>query len=142
LSEDHRAELTALTAELREWLNFQARLGWLGTPRPEPPEAAPAPRPPRLTLEEVRAELGDCRRCRLAAGRTHLVFGEGHPRARLMFIGEGPGEEEDRQGRPFVGGRGAAPQQPPHQTGPAPGRGVHRQCGEMPPAPEPGPGAR
>lgn len=58
------------------------------------------------TLEALRAAIGDCRRCRLAAGRTHLVFGVGNPRARLVFVGEGPGEEEDRRGEPFVGRAG------------------------------------
>lgn len=58
------------------------------------------------TLQALRAAIGDCRRCRLAAGRTHLVFGVGNPRARLVFVGEGPGEEEDRRGEPFVGRAG------------------------------------
>jgi len=57
-------------------------------------------------LKRLRAEIGDCRRCRLAKGRTNLVFGEGNPDARLMFVGEAPGEQEDRQGRPFVGRAG------------------------------------
>ena len=57
-------------------------------------------------LKKLREEIGDCRRCRLAEGRTRLVFGEGNPDARLMFIGEAPGAEEDRQGRPFVGKAG------------------------------------
>jgi DNA polymerase len=57
-------------------------------------------------LVAVRADLGDCRRCRLAAGRTTLVFGVGDPRAELMFVGEGPGAEEDLQGEPFVGKAG------------------------------------
>jgi uracil-DNA glycosylase family 4 len=50
--------------------------------------------------------LGDCRRCRLANERTCIVFGEGDPRAKLVFVGEGPGFEEDRQGKPFVGAAG------------------------------------
>jgi DNA polymerase len=50
--------------------------------------------------------MAGCRACGLAAGRTNLVFGEGNPRARLMLIGEGPGAEEDRLGRPFVGPAG------------------------------------
>jgi uracil-DNA glycosylase family 4 len=58
------------------------------------------------TLEQIRSELGDCRRCGLAAGRTHIVYGEGEARARLVFVGEGPGFEEDRSGRPFVGPAG------------------------------------
>ena len=58
------------------------------------------------SLADVRADLGQCRRCRLADGRTQIVFGEGHPEARLVFVGEGPGFEEDQQGRPFVGAAG------------------------------------
>jgi uracil-DNA glycosylase len=58
------------------------------------------------TLDEIRTDLGDCRRCRLADKRTHIVFGEGNPEARLVFVGEGPGFDEDRQGRPFVGAAG------------------------------------
>jgi DNA polymerase len=65
-----------------------------------------APRSPALTLAEVRAELGDCRRCKLADGREHIVFGDGDPHAPLMFIGEAPGADEDRVGRPFVGRAG------------------------------------
>lgn len=61
---------------------------------------------PGRALAAIRAEIGDCTRCRLCAGRTHLVFGVGNPRARLMFVGEGPGHEEDRQGIPFVGRAG------------------------------------
>ncbi|HEX5606138.1 MAG TPA: uracil-DNA glycosylase [Candidatus Binatia bacterium] len=58
------------------------------------------------TLEELRAAIGDCRRCKLCSGRTHLVFGVGNPRAELMFVGEGPGRDEDLQGEPFVGRAG------------------------------------
>lgn len=58
------------------------------------------------SLEDIRHDLGDCRRCRLATGRTNIVFGEGNPGARLVFVGEGPGFEEDRQARPFVGKAG------------------------------------
>jgi uracil-DNA glycosylase family 4 len=58
------------------------------------------------TLEDIAADLGDCRRCRLARERTCIVFGEGNPRAKLVFVGEGPGFEEDRQGKPFVGAAG------------------------------------
>ncbi len=58
------------------------------------------------TLEELRAEIGDCQRCKLWPGRTHLVFGVGNPRAALMFVGEGPGRDEDLKGEPFVGRAG------------------------------------
>jgi len=57
-------------------------------------------------LEELRDAIGDCRRCKLWSGRTHLVFGVGNPRAKLMFVGEGPGRDEDLQGEPFVGRAG------------------------------------
>jgi uracil-DNA glycosylase len=57
-------------------------------------------------LEELREAIGDCRRCKLWPGRTHLVFGVGNPQAKLMFIGEGPGRDEDLQGEPFVGRAG------------------------------------
>ena len=51
-----------------------------------------------MTLEEIREEIGDCTRCQLHEGRTNLVFGDGNPKARLMFVGEGPGRDEDMQG--------------------------------------------
>jgi uracil-DNA glycosylase family 4 len=57
-------------------------------------------------LSAVRAEIGDCRRCALCEKRTQIVFGEGNPDARVAFVGEGPGEEEDKSGRPFVGRAG------------------------------------
>jgi DNA polymerase len=94
-------------------------------PSTPPSAAAPTPRDPvapapppvgvaeavpwqgrRPTLEEVRDHLGDCERCGLCSGRNSIVFGDGNPRADLMFIGEGPGQQEDRQGLPFVGRAG------------------------------------
>lgn len=57
-------------------------------------------------LEEIRNELGDCRRCKLHRTRRTIVFGEGNEKASLMLIGEGPGNDEDVQGRPFVGKAG------------------------------------
>lgn len=59
-----------------------------------------------VQLASIREKIGDCRRCQLCKGRTNLVFGEGSPTSRLMFIGEGPGADEDREGRPFVGRAG------------------------------------
>ena len=58
------------------------------------------------SLEDLKRFIGDCKRCKLWHGRTKLVFGEGSPQARLVFVGEGPGREEDRVGRPFVGEAG------------------------------------
>lgn len=57
-------------------------------------------------LDQLRAEIGPCTRCKLCRGRQNLVFGEGDPITRLMFAGEGPGADEDRTGRPFVGRAG------------------------------------
>ncbi len=69
-------------------------------------EAPPPPRRAAETLEEIRTDLGDCQRCKLAKGRKHIVFGEGNLHAGVVFIGEGPGADEDEQGRPFVGRAG------------------------------------
>jgi uracil-DNA glycosylase len=67
---------------------------------------APPPVRGGETLDHVREDLGDCQRCKLAKGRKHIVFGQGHPHAELVFIGEGPGADEDEQGLPFVGRAG------------------------------------
>ena len=58
------------------------------------------------TLGEIRTDLGDCKRCRLSEKRKNIVFGEGDPHAKLMFVGEGPGYDEDQIGEPFVGAAG------------------------------------
>ncbi len=58
------------------------------------------------TLETIRKDLGDCKRCRLSNKRTNIVFGAGDPHAKLMFVGEGPGYDEDQMGEPFVGAAG------------------------------------
>ncbi len=84
---------------------------YLGRPSPASAmEAASAARPPaqpgRTTLGELAQAAATCQACRLAATRRKVVFGSGDPRARLMFVGEGPGAEEDRQGLPFVGPAG------------------------------------
>lgn len=60
----------------------------------------------KQALESIREELGDCRRCKLHKTRTNIVFGVGNPNAGLVFVGEGPGEDEDLQGEPFVGRAG------------------------------------
>jgi DNA polymerase len=65
-------------------------------------EAAPA----GDTLAKILEDIGDCRRCRLCEGRTKIVFGDGNQRAKLAFVGEGPGADEDAQGLPFVGRAG------------------------------------
>ena len=73
---------------------------------PQPAAAVPADAR-AAALEELQKEIGDCTRCPLAyAGRHTIVFGEGDPNATLMFVGEGPGADEDASGRPFVGKAG------------------------------------
>jgi uracil-DNA glycosylase len=86
------------------------------TPGARPPACSPDARPtPGVPpakgagspdLRAIRDELGECARCKLGAGRTTLVFGVGNPAAELMFVGEGPGADEDREGEPFVGRAG------------------------------------
>lgn len=76
---------------------------------PDEWEGASLPMPPRTawTLQEIREDIGDCTRCKLSTlGRRQIVFGVGNPNAELMFVGEGPGAEEDIQGIPFVGRAG------------------------------------
>jgi DNA polymerase len=77
--------------------------------------AAPAADPAHLAkiladkpaaLHVIREDIGDCTRCRLSQARTNIVFGVGDPHARIMFVGEGPGADEDAQGEPFVGRAG------------------------------------
>lgn len=58
------------------------------------------------SLEKIREDIGDCRRCRLHEGRNRIVFGVGDAQAKLVFVGEGPGADEDEQGIPFVGRAG------------------------------------
>ncbi len=70
--------------------------------RPSPGRIVPG----QETLTEIQADLGDCSRCKLCEGRKSIVFGQGADNTRLVFVGEGPGAEEDRQGLPFVGAAG------------------------------------
>jgi uracil-DNA glycosylase family 4 len=71
-----------------------------------PSAATPLPDLSSLSLEELRAASATCTQCRLAEGRTKVVFGEGNPNADILFVGEGPGEQEDLQGIPFCGRAG------------------------------------
>jgi DNA polymerase len=132
LAAELRAALAASRAWLAEWLEegveaapgaaqprAAARPAAPAAPRsvtPRMPPAAPAgvqaelpvatKSGPRESLDEVRARLGDCRRCPLCEGRSTIVFGDGNPDADILFIGEGPGAEEDKRGLPFVGRAG------------------------------------
>lgn len=75
-------------------------------PVPIPAPALPGLAPDNDTLDQIRLDLGDCRRCRLCEARQSIVFGSGNERSPLVFVGEGPGADEDEQGLPFVGRAG------------------------------------
>ncbi len=98
----------------RSHLEYQLEMGLEGLDRRELERARSAARErmgrtrenPAESLRRIKSELGDCRRCPLHKKRTNLVFGEGDPYARVMFVGEGPGADEDAQGLPFVGKAG------------------------------------
>jgi uracil-DNA glycosylase family 4 len=104
-----RAELRETITGLRHFLEEEKEMGRDGWPQSSAARPAKAPAtvsktlPAPTSLEAIRAELGDCRRCKLHASRTQIVFGTGHGQAKLMFIGEAPGRDEDLQGEPFVG---------------------------------------
>jgi uracil-DNA glycosylase family 4 len=102
-----------LVTELRAWLAWAQQSGLQNlAPESRPATSTNPPEPQTVSslklpvLEDVLAELGDCTRCKLHRTRTNIVFGVGNPKARLMFVGEGPGEDEDLQGLPFVGKAG------------------------------------
>ena len=83
----------------------QASLFDFGEPEPRKPSPSKPVSAARIeTLDDIRKETGNC--CDLCNGRINLVFGEGNPKADLLFIGEGPGADEDATGRPFVGAAG------------------------------------
>lgn len=95
--------IKGIVASVRSHLEYLRDIGIEWLPKSEGSGAPPvAP----FTLEAIREEMGDCKRCKLWQGRRNLVFGEGNPNASLMFVGEGPGADEDAQGRPFVGRAG------------------------------------
>ena len=118
----NRLSSKVMYASVREYLRDLEESGIDGLPpeeiavpteQPLPDEVPPSAgtsipgMPPRpSTLAAVQELLGDCRRCALAQSRTTLVFGSGSETARLVFVGEAPGADEDRQGQPFVGEAG------------------------------------
>jgi uracil-DNA glycosylase family 4 len=112
---------------LRQYLEFYQDLGIKTLYRQAPPAPAVAAAPPETpaiaaktviamdlpplaptndTLFKIIEDIGDCRRCRLHEGRSKIVFGVGNPESPLVFVGEGPGADEDAQGIPFVGRAG------------------------------------
>jgi len=122
-------QFAATLAELRETWEVQYWPGGkLPTPvqqnAPQPAETGPQPAPRLPVVDEIRTQakawtpamkldylrernIGDCQRCGLARTRSKIVFGVGNPEAKIVFVGEAPGADEDRQGEPFVGRAGA-----------------------------------
>jgi len=112
------SDLAETIADLRERARYYATLTELGVPPRASVGAAAAPTAvapegpagadfeAAAGLKAVRDDIGDCQRCKLARGRRNIVFGQGNPNARLMFVGEAPGAEEDAQGLAFVGRAG------------------------------------
>jgi len=111
--------------QIRSYLEFYRDLGFdsiykrvSAVPPPDPPAPPPnnlvalpivelpALAPAGDSLTQIRADIGDCRRCRLCEARHSIVFGSGNEHATLVFVGEGPGADEDEQGLPFVGRAG------------------------------------
>ena len=123
---DDAGELAALATTLKRHLERRRRAGIRVSPKADSPQAKTAgiknesllggavadlfagttAGAQANSLEELRAAIGDCQRCKLCSARTNIVFGVGNPRAKLMFVGEGPGRDEDLQGEPFVGRAG------------------------------------
>jgi DNA polymerase len=115
---DFADDLALLARQLRAQLGRHAAGGTWAAPGGPTPRAevaveaveevddAPVVRLGRRTLAQVRAELGECTRCKLHGTRNSIVFGVGAEDAQLMFVGEAPGEQEDRRGEPFVGRAG------------------------------------
>ena len=92
----------AATGETHVGTGVTARAGERSSPENNPAPAADAIE----LLQQISDDIGDCTRCRLHSGRTNIVFGTGNPHAELMFVGEGPGADEDAQGLPFIGRAG------------------------------------
>lgn len=105
-------EFSAVLADIRNSLRFMAACGCTGfdtsvdVERLQNLGRARSAMEDKETLEGIRSDLGDCRRCGLCRSRTNIVFGTGNPDARLVFVGEGPGHDEDITGEPFVGRAG------------------------------------
>lgn len=112
-----RDDVREVAQQLKEWLVAFREMGFDPPPVPAKKTSTKEKMPVQeyrgastpdgvTTLEALAEYIGDCRRCKLYRGRKNLVFGEGDPRARLVFVGEGPGRQEDLAGRPFVGEAG------------------------------------
>ncbi len=102
-----KTQVAEVIEDITHSLRFLAETGWQGFDCASDSLTKlknwTKPIPLRETLGDIRMDLGDCRRCKLSKHRKNIVFGAGNPDAKLVFIGEGPGYDEDRKGEPFVG---------------------------------------
>lgn len=98
-----RAEFLELVKDIKEEFKYQMSMG-ITEIESDPP--VPVQRQGPLSLASIREEIGECKRCKLHIKRKNIVFGTGSASAGLVFVGEGPGEDEDREGIPFVGKAG------------------------------------
>ena len=103
---EHESQAAASSAEPGFLRKEPATAARKGIPAAPAIGSAVAPADRAAALLQIVEDIGDCTRCALHTGRHSIVFGEGSPNARLMFVGEGPGADEDAQGRPFVGRAG------------------------------------
>lgn len=119
MKESLHQELSEVLAEARHHLEELRLLGCREIAPPPRPETLPICPPGVIgsnrggtnscrqeSLDQIRDDLGECQRCPLCQGRKTIVFGVGSPTARLVFVGEAPGREEDERGEPFVGEAG------------------------------------
>ena len=100
------AKIEPITVEQVDLLATPPDLLTAATDLSATPAGLPNLAPDNDTLDQIRADIGDCKRCRLCEKRQTIVFGSGNPASRLVFVGEGPGADEDQQGLPFVGRAG------------------------------------
>jgi DNA polymerase len=111
MTNDNRETLRELVLDLQGFIEYQQEV--LGVTEIPICEYTPTQEVemtqetvPEEAMREIQKELENCRRCKLCAGRKNIVFGSGNVRAKLVFVGEGPGRDEDIQGLPFVGRAG------------------------------------
>ncbi|MEK6690487.1 MAG: uracil-DNA glycosylase [Nitrospirota bacterium] len=110
INESLREELLSIIKDLKRYLYYLKEIGIDYIPVNASPlterSLISSKLSPEKSLQILRKEIGDCRKCKLYQGRTQIVFGVGNPKSEIVFVGEGPGRDEDLQGEPFVGDAG------------------------------------
>lgn len=109
-NESLREELLSIIKDFKEYMFYLKKMGIEYVPvssefiTQNSPDSKSLS--PEESLQNLRKVIGNCRKCKLYQGRTRIVFGVGNPRSEIVFVGEGPGRDEDLQGEPFVGDAG------------------------------------